>query len=116
MIVVIDPEIKKLFFDRIMEMNGNSPYDTLKWIESVAFGEKTILAKQEQELDGYINKIERLENQVDRWRRDYINEKKVRQKMQRKVRGVDDELESYLDEIQGYRSVLINSGLGEYVE
>lgn len=114
MIVVIDPEIKRLFFDRLMEMSGNSPYDALKWVESVAFGEKVILIKEE--LDGYIAKIERLENQVDRWRRDYINEKKVRQKMQRKVRGIDNELESYLDEIQGYRSVLINSGLGEYVE
>ena len=40
MIVVIDPEIKRLFFDRLMEMSGNSPYDTLKWVESVAFGER----------------------------------------------------------------------------
>lgn len=114
MIVVIDPEIKRLFFDRLMEMNGNSPYDTLKWVESVAFGEKTILVKEE--LDGYIERINHLDKLVEGYRKDYIKEKRARQKMQRKVRGIDDELESYLDELQGYRSVLINSGLGEYVE
>lgn len=114
MIVVIDPDIKTLFFDRLMEMCGNSPYDTLKWIESVAFGENAILVKEQP--DDYIDKINELQKLVDSYRKDYFKEKGVRQKLQRKVRGVDDELESYLDEIQGYRSVLINSGLGEYVE
>jgi len=114
MIVVIDPEIKRLFFDRLMEMNGNSHYDTLKWVESVAFGEKTILVKEE--LDGYIERINHLDKLVEGYRKDYIKEKNARQKIQRKVQGVDEELESYIDEIQGYRSVLINSGLGQYVE
>jgi len=114
MIVVIDPEIKRLFFDRLMEMSGNSPYDTLKWVESVAFGEKAILVKEE--LDGYITKINELQKLVDKYRKEYTREARARQKLQRKVRGVDDELESYLEEIQGYRSVLINSGLGQYVE
>jgi len=114
MIVVIDPEIKRLFFDRIMEMSGNSPYDALKWVESVAFGEKALLVKEE--LDGYVTKINELKKLVIKYKKEHIKEQRARQKLQRKVRGVDDELESYLDEIQGYRSVLINSGLGEYVE
>ena len=113
MIVVIDPEIKKLFFDRLMEMCGNSPYETLKWIESVAFGENAILVKEQPD---YTDKITELQKLLDGYRRDYIREKRVRQEMQRKMRNIDQEVESYMEELQGYRSVLVSSGLGRYVE
>lgn len=113
MIVVIDPQLKKLFFDRVMEMNGNSPYQATKWIESVAYGEKVTIANKD--IDYYVSKINELEKLVEGYRRDYIRENKFRRSLSVKMRGIDEEVESYLEEIEGYRAVLSNVGLGEYL-
>jgi len=112
MIVVIDPELKQLFFDRVMEMNGFSPYDATKWIESIAYGEKGLLVHQ-AENDPH-NEIQKLKEMVNTYKNSWLKEKEKRLKMVRKMRGIDDEVESYLDEIEQYRNVLINSGLREY--
>jgi len=113
MIVVIDPKLKELFFDRIMEMCGNSPYSATKWIESVAYGEKVFLISDE--LDGYIGKIRELEESAARYRKDWLREMKVRQGYQRKIRNIDEEVEGWMEQIQEYKSVLTHSGLGEYI-
>jgi hypothetical protein len=113
MIVVIDPKLKELFFDRIMEMCGNSPYQSTKWIESIAYGEKAFIISDE--LDGYIEKIKELEETAALYRKDWLKEIKKRQQYQEKIRGIDEEVESWMEEIEGYRAVLRHSGLGEYI-
>lgn len=113
MIVVIDPKLKELFFDRIMEICGNSPYQATKWIESIAYGEKSFIISDK--LDGYIEKIKELEETVAIYRKDWLKEMKKRQQYQEKIRGIDEEVESWMEEIEGYRAVLRHSGLGEYI-
>lgn len=112
MIVVIDPKLKQIFFDRVMEMNGNSPYEATKWIESIAYGEKGLLVHQMA--DDPSNEINNLKERIQSYKRSWINEKEKRLKIMKQMRGIDQEVESYLDEIEGYRNVLINSGLTEY--
>lgn len=113
MIVVIDPKLKELFFDRIMEMCGNSPYSATKWIESIAYGEKAFLIGDE--LDGYIEKIEELEILVNKYKESWMKEKRIAQSMRRKVRYIDDEVDVWMEQIQEYKSILTHSGLGEYI-
>ena len=113
MIVVIDPKLKELFFDRIMEMCGNSPYQATKWIESVAYGEKFMISWGE--LDGYIKKIEELEILTKKYKESWMKEKRINQQMRNKVRNIDEEVEIWMDQIQEYKSILTHSGLGEYV-
>ena len=113
MIVVIDPEVKRLFFDRIMESCGNSPYDASKWIEAVAFWERAIMVREE--LDVFIQKIKELEEERTKFRKAWINEERKRKSYQTKLRGVDNEIGEYLDTIEEYKSVLQHSGLGEYI-
>jgi tRNA G10 N-methylase Trm11 len=113
MIVVIDPEVKRLFFDRIMESCDYSEYDASRWIESVAFGERTILVKEE--LDGFIQRIQELEKETAKFRRAWVNEERKRKLYQSKLRGFDNEIDDYLTMIEEYKSVLRHSGLGEYV-
>ena len=113
MIVVIDPKLKELFFDRIMEMCGNSPYGATKLIESVAYGEKAFLISDE--LDGYIEKIKELEILVNKYKESWMKEKRIAQSMRSKVRGIDEEVAGWMEDIEGYRAVLRHSGLGEYI-
>ena len=113
MIVVIDPELKKLFFDRVMESCNFSPYDATKWIESVAYGEKVLLSSGE--IGEYIEKIEQLQTAVKSYKEQWIKEKNKLYEARRKLRTVDEEIESYLDEIEQYRAVLRHSNLGEYI-
>ena len=113
MIVVIDPEVKRLFFDRVMESCGNSPYDASKWIEAVAFGEKVIMVRDE--LDGFIQRIQELEKERKQFRKAWLSEERKRKSYQTKFRGVDNEIDEYLTRIEEYKSVLRHSGLGEYI-
>lgn len=113
MIVVIDPKLKELFFDRIMEMCGNSPYSATKWIESVAYGEKFIISWGE--LDDYIKKIEELEIMAKKYKESWMKEKRIVQQMRSKVRRIDDEVDIWMEQIQEYKSILTHSGLGEYI-
>jgi hypothetical protein len=113
MIVVIDPEVKRLFFDRIMESCNYSEYDASRWIESIAFGEKAIIVRDE--LDGFIQRIQELEKERERFRKAWLNEERKRKSYQTKLRGVDNEIGGYMDILEEYRSVLRHSGLQEYI-
>jgi len=118
--VTIDPELKRLFFDRIMEMCGNSPYEAAKWIESVAYGENAYLIGGEA--DGFVQKIELLEGQLTEknrlyssYKKSWIREKDKRYKYEKENSGLRDDLSYAMDQIEEYKAILRHSGLAQYI-
>lgn len=114
MIVVIDPELKKLFFDKVMDMCGNSPYESVKWIEAVAYGERVMIIGDE--LSGYIERNENLQKLKEQYKKALDDEKRRHRLLNSRMLNVNAEIDSYIDEIAEYRLIIHGAGLGGYLE
>ena len=115
--VIIDPNVKQLFFDRIMERYGN--YGAVEWIEKIAYGEDVIPVGEQ--MSGIMERIEELEelNAIyKKWIHDKDNRirelSKLTTNLNRKVNQIDEEIEGYINEINDYKKVLAAAGMDSY--
>lgn len=115
--VIVDPVVKQLFFDRIIELHNGSEYDAIKFIERIAYGEEVILAES---LSGILKSLDREKELAHYYKKRYYDVKNKREKTKkeygkllRQVDEMDDEISQYCDEIKYYREILTAHGISE---
>ena len=116
--VIIDPIVKQLFFDRIQETYGN--HSAMFWIENVAYGNTPVILQDE--LVSLMETLENTKKEKRGYKQMYLNKRTeystARNELDRmriKIRTIENEIESYVDEIKEYRDILTAKGLQEYV-
>jgi len=119
--VTIDPDVKKIFFDRVTELHNGDSFDAIKWIESIAYGEKTIFTNNcAYDLEGQLKEYKKLSEfykklSIERSQMIMSLQNQLRD-IKMKYKNVDEEVESYLREIQYYRNILIAEKRGHHID
>lgn len=112
--VIIDPTVKQLFFDRITEAHNGDGFDSVKWVEKIAYGEGNLIIADE--ISGLMQKIKFIEKEREYYKNKSFELQKKYSEAQKIQRDMEDEIESYCDEIKYYREIMLSKGLGEYLE
>ena len=96
--VIIDPTVKQLFFDRITEAhNGDG---------------NLIIA---DEISGLMQKIKFIEKEREYYKNKSFELQKKYSEAQKIQRDMEEEIESYCDEIKYYREIMLSKGLSDYL-
>jgi FtsZ-binding cell division protein ZapB len=113
MIEFIDEKDVKLLIEKIMENNGNSPYDSEKWIRDFISGETYEDKIKETRISSLVSKIKFMQAQMEVLKEEIRFFKNKNDELCKRIDELDkennnlcDEADGYCDEIEYYKDIL----------